>query len=141
MKDKDRFQEADRLLDAALDLPAGERAAFLAEKCRDDRELHDLVSRLLREVDKTTKGGLGLATGSALAALPDAFDELVPDVSGTALGRYEIVREIGRGGMGVVYEGRDGKLDRQVAIKVLPLATPDSVRRPRSGSRLEIGIF
>jgi eukaryotic-like serine/threonine-protein kinase len=39
-----------------------------------------------------------------------------PDLSGT---RYELGREIGRGGVGVVYEARDRELDRRVAIKVL----------------------
>ncbi len=39
--------------------------------------------------------------------------------SGTRLGPYEIVDAIGAGGMGEVYRGRDTRLDRRVAIKVL----------------------
>jgi len=39
---------------------------------------------------------------------------------GTTIGPYEIERELGRGGMGVVYLGRDTRLDRPVAIKALP---------------------
>ena len=40
--------------------------------------------------------------------------------SGTKLGRYEIRSKIGAGGMGEVYRARDAKLNRDVAIKVLP---------------------
>ncbi len=39
---------------------------------------------------------------------------------GTRLGPYEILAPIGAGGMGEVYRGRDTRLERQVAIKVLP---------------------
>ena len=40
--------------------------------------------------------------------------------AGTRLGTYEILAPIGAGGMGEVYRARDRKLDREVAIKVLP---------------------
>ena len=53
-------------------------------------------------------------------------------VAGTRLGPYEIVGPIGAGGMGEVYKARDTRLDRTVAIKILPAdlsADPD--RRAR----------
>src|SRR6266852_5770092 len=44
----------------------------------------------------------------------------MPLTTGTRLGAYEIVAPIGAGGMGEVYRARDPKLNREVAIKVLP---------------------
>ena len=41
---------------------------------------------------------------------------------GTRLGPYEVTAQIGEGGMGQVYRARDTKLDRDVAIKILPEA-------------------
>ena len=51
---------------------------------------------------------------------------------GTRLGPYEVVARIGAGGMGEVYRARDTRLDRTVAIKVLPEhLAKDSERRQR----------
>ena len=47
--------------------------------------------------------------------------------AGTHLGPYVIVSQLGRGGMGVVYEARDPRLKRTVAIRLLP---PDLVSFP-----------
>ena len=53
---------------------------------------------------------------SAVAHLRDVTEQA--DLAGTP---YTIVREIGRGGMGIVYEVEDAKLQRRVAMKVLSL--------------------
>src|SRR5215469_607230 len=56
----------------------------------------------------------------------------MPLSAGTRLGPYEILAPIGAGGMGEVYRAKDIKLDRQVAIKILPDAVaqdPDRMAR------------
>ena len=54
---------------------------------------------------------------------------------GARLGSYEVTAKIGEGGMGEVYRARDTKLDRDVALKVLPEAfTADPDRLARFGS-------
>ncbi len=50
---------------------------------------------------------------------------------GTRLGVYEVIAKIGEGGMGEVHQARDTKLDRDVALKVLPEAfTPSPMWHP-----------
>ena len=44
----------------------------------------------------------------------------MPLTPGTTLGPYEVTAQIGAGGMGEVYKARDTKLDRDVALKILP---------------------
>jgi serine/threonine protein kinase len=115
------------VFEAALDHPPSERAAFLGQACAGDDLLHSEVNSLLTSYQKSfmETPAAGLA---AQSLLNDASAALV----GQQLGHYQIVREIGRGGMGVVYLAQDVSLDRPVALKLLPkhlTSDPNRVQR------------
>ncbi len=62
--------------------------------------------------------GLDVLYQSLPRSLPDEIEQ--PTLAGTPLGDFQLKREIGRGGMGIVYEGYQLSLGRRVAIKILP---------------------
>ncbi len=101
------FQDA---VDAGAPL---DRSAFLAEHPSVADDLRDCLDGLLLMRDLTSPTG----------GVPPA---------GQPLGDFKLLREIGRGGMGVVYEAEQLSLGRRVALKVLPFAaTLDSRRLQR----------
>ena len=115
----ERFRQVRNVFEAALEKAPDERAAFLDEAAQSDDDLYSQVKRMLD------------AHGSTVSFLDGAVAapvELRTDpcrMEGRRLGHYEILREIGRGGMGTVYLARraDGLFEHQVAIKVV---TPES---------------
>ena len=109
----ERWLEVKRIFEEALEIAPDERAAFLDRSCGGDVELRREVEALL---------GTPAVSTSALASLlgmPGRQEE--PDYAeGDRIDHFTIVRRVGQGGMGVVYEARDIRNnDRQVAIKVL----------------------
>jgi eukaryotic-like serine/threonine-protein kinase len=100
-----------QIVAGALDLPAQERAAYVAGSCGEDAALRREVESLLAAHQQA---GTFLETpASVIAAAP------VADLAGRTIGSYAIERRIGAGGMGEVYLARDAKLDRPVALKLL----------------------
>ena len=59
---------------------------------------------------------------------------------GTTLGSYQVTAKIGEGGMGEVWQARDTKLDRQVALKILPDAFADDPDRLARFQRVSLDV-
>jgi serine/threonine protein kinase len=115
----ERFRQVRNLFEAALEKQPAERDVFVCEAAQSDEGLRAEVDRMLDAHQRTVT----FLDGSVAAPM-----ELRTDprrMEGRHLGPYEILREIGRGGMGTVYLARrdDGVFQQQVAIKVV---TPES---------------
>jgi serine/threonine-protein kinase len=109
-----RRAEIEEVFDHALDLGRDQRAAWLSERCKDDAELFAEVEALLAAHDSPP----GILERRISAATMALGEESLRD---RRIGPYRVVRELGRGGMGVVYlaERVDGEFRREVAIKLL----------------------
>lgn len=152
----DREQRAEELFERALGLARAEREAMLRATCAENAELHSYVAELLN-ADAADPGFLEesptlIADFLVGARTPDPAGDLPGDATskendalraGSHIGGYELLREIGRGAMGVVWTARQLALGREVALKWIPTrtCTPASLERfqreAEAGARID----
>jgi non-specific serine/threonine protein kinase/serine/threonine-protein kinase len=111
------MQRVRLLFEEALERDQASRAAFLDEATGGDAELRGEVESLLHALDQSGD----LLEHSAPSMLAETFDESDSWIVGSRAGPYHIVRRVGHGGMGVVYEAvrADDQFRKRVAIKFL----------------------
>src|SRR6185503_16747222 len=127
--EKERWQTVKQIFHAALDHEPAQRGAYLASACGTDEELRREVESLIAAHEETGE----FIDEPAYAAGADTFmKEQAALKPRQQVASYEIVSFISRGGMGEVYLAQDKRLNRKVALKVLPSTLtkePDRLRR------------
>jgi eukaryotic-like serine/threonine-protein kinase len=114
----ENWERAQQIFEAALDRLASERRQFVSDACNGDAELESQIFGML-DADARQGGPLDRALFDAAHsfASESSTPQLAPGVIISA--RFEIVRHVGSGGMGQVYEARDLDLDMRIALKII----------------------
>src|SRR5580700_8960941 len=143
----ERWSQIESIFHKALEADESRRSSVIEESCAGDAELrHEVESLLAHHSDSASfiekPAFAGQVTTMSVGPVA-AADAPRPDLKGVAFGPYRIEQKIGQGGMGQVFRALDTRLQRTVAIKVLPsthVADPDRKKRflqeARAASRL-----
>ncbi|MEO8012026.1 MAG: serine/threonine-protein kinase, partial [Dokdonella sp.] len=127
--DSDRWQRVGDVFDAIVELDPADRILALAQLRDEDPDLHGDVERLLRG-DAAIEAGAVDPVAEPCCMI--GVDALPTDVAGLLIGPWRVIREIGRGGMGVVYvaERADGQYEQRAALKLMRVSSdPAGLRR------------
>ncbi|HET9318545.1 MAG TPA: serine/threonine-protein kinase, partial [Bryobacteraceae bacterium] len=125
----ERWQQVERLYHLAAAQEVSQRATFLEEACHGDEAMRQEIESLLAHEEPANK----FMEAPSMAVLAQAVAQnRVASMIGRQLGAYQILSLLGAGGMGEVYQARDTRLGRLVALKILPpgvAADPERKRR------------
>ena len=113
----ERWERVKTVVADALECPADTRPAFVSEACADDTAVFREVASMLEFSASKLE--------ACVQELVETRESRADAVAGERIGAYELIREIGRGGMGAVYLARraDAEYNKEVAIKLLKRGT------------------
>lgn len=117
--DPARFRRIEALFVAASALPAKKREEFLRAECDGDAALEEDVAAMLAHARDSRLEGPSAFRGNLQSLLDTAGDAISTVEIPRRIGRYDVVRRIGLGGMGAVYEAEQAQPQRRVALKVV----------------------
>ncbi|HEY0320437.1 MAG TPA: protein kinase [Pyrinomonadaceae bacterium] len=124
----ERWRQVEEIFNSALEHVGTERDEYLARACAEDGSLRTEVERLLASYEKAS---------GFIEEPPFKIRKRAEEVRqhqsllGASVGHYKIIGTIGSGGMGEVYLAQDMRLNRKVALKILPATMTEDTDRLR----------